>query len=120
MSWFKKKLSSYANYDGEHYNGSEAPYVSGKSSDDLYTAQPESFAGLKPIALNLLKYKKLQLDTKQLSGIDRKRTLDFISGIMFAFSGTVEIIEPYVYLFDISSSPVPDKDVNNSDEHDAW
>ena len=68
-------------------------------STQITTFQPTDFENIDEIANHLIKYKQIKLNLTSMNVEDRLRTIDFISGVMYAYHGKVEVIGHHQYLF---------------------
>ncbi len=68
-------------------------------SPQITTFQPSKFDEMDEIANHLIKFKQIKLNLASMDSKERIRSLDFISGIMYAYHGRVEVIGHNMYLF---------------------
>lgn len=61
--------------------------------------QPTAYAAIKPIVDELIEHKIILLDFSHLNAADRVRTIDFITGVMYALDGEYKKVEHQVYKF---------------------
>ena len=68
-------------------------------SPQITTFQPRKFEEMDEIANHLIKFKQLKLNLMTMESAERIRCLDFVSGIMYAYHGRVEVVGHNTYLF---------------------
>ncbi|ATZ18657.1 cell division protein SepF [Williamsoniiplasma somnilux] len=61
--------------------------------------QPNAFSVIKPMVDELIQHKIILVDLSKLSEVDRKRTIDFLTGVMYSLNGEFSKIENKVYKF---------------------
>lgn len=68
-------------------------------STQITTFQPTTYDDVDEIANHLMKFKQIKLNLTSMNIENRLRTIDFISGVMYAYHGKVEVIGHHQYLF---------------------
>lgn len=61
--------------------------------------QPTAYSTIKPIVDELIAYKTILVDFSKLPEADKKRTIDFLTGVMYGLDGEYTKLENKVYKF---------------------
>ncbi len=97
------------------YETSRSAKVIGGANTKMVLFEPRSFDDAQVVAKKLKESKAVVVNLQKLRTDAAQRTIDFLTGVLFALEGSIHQIGEKVFLFAPSSVPVDGAISGNSD-----